>query len=153
MIDPYIVGKEYKTEKGDILKYIYKSSKPLERYGKKYSYVFSVKRCGEDNFKGSLYFDDKGIHIFNNFEIIGLLKNQEENIMYLPTTIINIKSDNKRFVIVDMEDSSILGIFSTLEEAKKEAQRQLEQGSEFYILQVVSKITPKPLDAEIEDFK
>lgn len=81
----------------------------------------------------------------------------EEKDMYTDTPYIStnyltkVEDDKENFVIVNKSGGGILGSATTLEEAKTKAQKSLKQDSDYYIFQAVARVTPKPLDADIEE--
>ena len=59
-------------------------------------------------------------------------------------------TDNK-FIVVDTNNRSLVGSYANLKEAKKEALKALKVDKSFIIFEAVTKISPKPIDADVED--
>lgn len=69
--------------------------------------------------------------------------------MMLP--IRSVAEQGKKFVVIDTSTQNTVGSYETLELAQSAAKRALKQDSEFYIFQAVSRVAPKPIDADIEE--
>ena len=79
-----------------------------------------------------------------------VLEKQTDMNYVMPLNQMDSFSTKKYMVTTDQ--GQFLGIYESEEEAVKKAKQGLRQDNAFYIFKAISKVSPKPIDAEIEEY-
>lgn len=83
-------------------------------------------------------------------ELTSVFNNTKQGMEHMYPITRQVSDEGLKFVVANM-NGTILCQKDNLKDAKKAAQGALKQDTSFMIFEAVCKVSPKPLDAEIEE--